>query len=197
MRHHLVTLAAIAAFAGLVAAVVIVAVSSASGTPGGTVLGGYSLRRGARLPHRPPPPPCLFQGRGGPSAISVSGECTGVLTGEFRCVRNEDGLSVSIRHPLAGGNVFYLTFLVPAFRRPGRYPESEAVIQISGPPDPPRWAVREAVAQEAITIVNADGSVELGTFAFEPEPATPATSAILVEGHATCAVADRRLMRVR
>ena len=189
-------LAAIAAFAALVAAIVIVAVSSASGTPGGTVLGGHALGGGARLEHRPPPA-CVFQDRGGPSAISMNGECTGELTGVFRCVKTEDGMAVSIRKSLTGGNVFYLTFLVPKFVRPGRYPESEAVIQVSGRADPPRWAVREAVAEEAITIVTDDGSVELGTFGFEPEPGTSATSAILVGGHAKCAATDWHALQAR
>jgi hypothetical protein len=196
VRRHLLTFAAIAASAGLVVAVVVVAVSSASGTPGGTALGGPSPRAVVRV-RQLPVPTCVFQGGRGPSAVSVSGECSGELKGEFRCVKSGDGMSVSIRRLLSEGNVFYLTFLVPDYRRPGRYPETEAVIQIIGPPNPPRWSVREAIAEEAISIVRADGSVELGTFAFEPEPGTPAMSAMLLQGHATCAVADRGLMRKR
>ena len=190
MRRHLLTLAAILAFAGLVVAVVVVAVSSASGTPGGE-LAAASGSTGPGV-HGVPPPACSLAGGDGPSSIPVSGVCHGRLTGEFRCVRNPEFFALSIRRPLAGPNVFYLTVLIPDYTGPGGYPESEAFLQIIGPAHPPRWTRRDA-----ITAVNPEGSVELGTFHFRPEPGTPATGEILLHGHAACAKADRGLVAVR
>jgi hypothetical protein len=191
VRRHLLTLAAILAFAGLVVAVVVVAVSSASGTPEGSVLAGPSPRGGAGVDHLPPPA-CSLRGAEGPSSIPVSGVCTGRLTGAFRCVRGEDFLALSISQPLSRGDVFHLTVLVPDFTGPGGYPESEAFLQIIGPADPPRWARRDA-----ITSVSPEGTVELGTFLFAPEPGTPATGKILLHGHAACARTDRGAVAVR
>jgi hypothetical protein len=190
VKRHLLTLAAIVAFAGLVAAVVVVAVSSASGTPGGSVLGAPSPRGGPQVRHLPPPA-CSFEIADGPSAIPVSGACRGRLTGEFRCVKSEELFSLSIRRPLGKGNVFYLTVLIPDYTGPGGYPESEAFISIIGPADPPRWTRRDA-----ITAVSPEGFVELGTFLFKPEPGTPASGKILLTGRAACAKPDRGLVAV-
>jgi hypothetical protein len=191
VKPHLLTLAAIAAFAGLVVAVVAVAVSSASGTPSGSVLAGPSPGGGAQV-RRLPPPACSLRSGDGPSAIPVSGACTGRLTAEFRCVKSGEFFALSIRRPLGRGHVFYLTVLVPDFTGPGGYPESEAFVQIIGPANPPRWTRRDA-----ITRVSPAGSVELGRFLFAPEPGTPATGKILLHGHAACARPDRGLVAAR
>jgi hypothetical protein len=189
MKPHLLTLAAIGAFAVLVVTVVVVGVSSASGTPGGG-LAASSPRAG--LPVRGlEPPACLLPSAGGPSSITATGVCKGKLQGEFRCVRSEDVLAVSIRRPLGGQNVLYLTILVPDYIAPGGYPESEGFMQIIGPADPPRWTTRDA-----ITRVDPDGSLEVGTFLFKPEPGTPATGKILLRGHAVCARPDRGVVTV-
>jgi hypothetical protein len=190
VKPHLLPLAALGALAALVVAVVAVAISSASGTPGGG-LAPPSKRAGTGVP-RLQPPACVLRGADGPSAIPVSGVCTGRLTGEFRCVKTGDFFALSIRRPLGGRNVFYLTVLIADYLAPGGYPESEGFAQIIGPADPPRWTRRDA-----ITRVSPDGSVDLGRFLLAPEPGTPATGKILLSGHAACASPDRGLVVAR
>jgi len=191
VKRHLLTLAAIVALAAVVVVIVVVAVSSASGTPGGGALGAPAVRSGPAV-RRLPSPTCSFGSADGPSAIEVSGECTGKLTGEFRCVRNEEFFGLSIRRPLGRRDAFYLTVLIPDYAGPGGYPESEGFVQIIGPAEPLRWTRRDA-----ITRVNGDGSVELGRFPFAPEPGTAATGKILLHGHAACAAVDRGLVAVK
>jgi hypothetical protein len=188
MRRSLLMLGALAALAGLAAAIVAVATSSASGTPGGSALGVPSRTGGHAVQHVPTPP-CSLGSVPGPSAVAVRGVCSGKLTGEFRCARTSESFALSISRPLNGGNVFYLTILVADFTGPGGYPESEGFAQVIGPAIPPRWTRRDA-----ITRVNADGTVELGVFRFAPEVGTPATGRFTLTGHAVCAEAERGLV---
>jgi hypothetical protein len=180
MSRHWISLAAVLAAAGLVIAIVAIGVSSASGTPAGSVLAAPLPVGGAA---RPPVPltACSFAASGGTSAIRVSGACSGRLTGAFACVKSGEFLALSLRRPLGARNVFYLTIVVPDFAGPGVYPESEAFAQIFGRANAPRWTDRKL-----LIVVDPAGSIELGRTVLAPEPGTPTAGRLTVVGQARC-----------
>ena len=191
MRPRPSTVAAAIAFAALVVAIVVVARSSASGTPGGARIAAATPRQGVGVAEGTLTDCALPRG-GGPSRIPLTGVCTGTLTAAFTCARSTEELALTIRRPLGGRNVFYLTILIPDFTGPGGYPESEAFVQVTGPPNALRWSRRDA-----ITRVDPDGTILLGRFVFAPEPGTPATGQIRLHGRAACASSDRAAVRKR
>jgi hypothetical protein len=180
MSRHLISLAAVLAAAGLVIAIVAIGVSSASGTPAGSVLAAPLPVGGAA---RPPVRliACSFTPAGGTSAIRVGGACSGKLTAAFACVRSGEFLALSLRRQLRAGDAFYLTIVVPDFVGPGVYPESEAFAQIFGIANAPRWTDRKL-----LVVVDPTGSIELGRTVLAPEPGTPTAGRLTVVGQARC-----------
>jgi hypothetical protein len=175
------TLAAALGVAVLVATITLLAVSSAGGTPEGAGL-APSPAVPARPRVAPSVPACVLPGGRGPSAVPVTGVCTGHLRGTFACLaRLHEELTLSIRRPIGHGRVFNLTIVIPEYIGPGGYPESEAFAQITGTAHVPRWTHRET-----LTRVDPAGFVELGRTVLTPEPGTPAAGRILVIGHAEC-----------
>jgi hypothetical protein len=180
MRRHLISLAAVLAAAGLVVAIVAIGVSSASGTPAGSVLAEpLPVGGAARSPVRVTA--CSFAPAGGTSAIRAGGACSGRLTGAFACVKSGEFLALSTRRPLGARNVFYLTIVVPDFVGPGVYPESEGFAQIFGPANAPRWTDRNL-----LVVVDPTGSIELGRTVLAPEPGTPTVGRLTLVGQARC-----------
>jgi hypothetical protein len=180
MSRHLISLAAVLAAAGLVIAIVAIGVSSASGTPAGSVLAAPTPVGGAT---RPPGSltACSFAAAGGTRAIRVGGACSGRVTGAFACVKSGEFLALSLRRPLGGRNAFYLTIVVPDFVGPGVYPESEAFAQISGRTNAPRWTDRKL-----LVVVDPAGAIELGRTVLAPEPGTPTAGRLTLVGQGRC-----------
>jgi hypothetical protein len=180
MRRHVISLAAMLAAAGLVVAIVAIGVSSASGTPEGSLLATPAPVDGAAPPSGPLPP-CSLAPAGGTSGIRVTGACSGRLTGAFACVKNGDVLALSLRRPLGARNVFFLTVVVPDYVGPGVYPESEGFAQIVGPAASPRWTDRTL-----LVVVEPTGAIELGRSFLAPEPGTSAARWLTLRGQARC-----------
>jgi hypothetical protein len=180
VKRYLLPLTTLLACAGAAAAIVAIAVSSASGTPGGSEL-ATPRPSGGSPPAHVAIPPCRLAASGGASDITVSGACTGRLTETFACARNGGLFALSVRRPLAGRNVFYLTIVIPDFVGPGGYPEAEAFGQIVGPPNTPRWTDRDVAVR-----LDPTGSAEVARTLLHAEPGTPATGRIILLGHAAC-----------
>ncbi len=180
MKRHVLSLAAVLACAALAGVIVAIAVSSASGTPGGSMLPTPRLGGGS-APPSVSVPACSVAGSRGASDIAVSGVCTGRLKDTFACVKGGGALALSVRRPLGGRAVFYLTVVISDYLGPGPYPEAEAFAQIVGPPSTLRWTDRDV-----LTRVDPSGAVELGRAALHAERGTPATGTIRLYGHAAC-----------
>jgi hypothetical protein len=180
MRRHLISLAAVLAAGGLVVAIVMIAVSSASGTPEGSVLAAPAPVDGGASPSVSVPA-CMLAPGGGPNTIRVSGACSGILTGASACVRSPELLAFSLRRSLGVRNAFYLTVVVADYVGPGVYPESEAFAQIVGPAVSPRWTDRKV-----LVVIEPAGAIELGRSFLAPEPGTPAAGWITLRGQTRC-----------
>jgi hypothetical protein len=187
MRRHALSLLALLSAAGLAVAIVAIAVSSASGTPEGSVLAAPPPARGA-VPSPESLPACsLARGRT-PARVRVDGACSVGFRGAFECVRSPDVLALTMRRAINPRAAFYVTLVVDDYAGPGVYPESKAFAQISGRPNVPRWSGRTA-----LVVVEPSGSVELGRTYLAPEPATPATGYLALRGQSRCSERDAAL----
>src|SRR5919201_6583108 len=101
MTRPLLVLTTGLACAGLAAVIVAIAVSSASGTPRGSLVASPRLTGGAPLAD-PPLPSCSMSGSRGASELAFRGVCTGRLQETFACLRRLDELALSVRRPLGG-----------------------------------------------------------------------------------------------
>jgi hypothetical protein len=173
---------AIISTAGLVALIAFTAVSSSDGAPRGSVLAAPAKVL-PTLIDAEALGDCTTTGGAGPSSIRMSGSCSGLLTASFGCVRAGDLQAISIRQRAGRGLVFYLTIVIPEFEGPGHYSQDVASAQVIGPANTPRWTTSGShIAIE----VTPDGVFELGQGVLLPEPGTPATGVITLEGRAVC-----------
>jgi hypothetical protein len=174
--------AAIPAGAGLVAVIAFTAVSSADGAPRGSVLASPA-KVAPTLIQQVLLGDCSTAGGAGPSSVRVNGPCGGLLTGRFACVRAGEFQAISIRRPVGRGRVFYLTIVISEFEGPGEYSQDVASAQVTGPVNSPRWT---SLGSRIAIHVTRDGVFELGQGVLLPEPGTPASGVIALEGRAVC-----------
>jgi len=180
MKPSAIGVAAVVATVVLAVSIAVTAVTSASGTPAGSVL--VSPPRVVRTSQVDVTiPDCTLARSGAVSDIELSGACDGHLTPAFACVEGEV-LALSANRPFGPhGQKFFLTLVVPEFEGPGSYSEVAAVAQITGLGNVSRWTNRELEVE-----VRDDGSVELSRTVLNPELGTPANGRITVAGRARC-----------
>jgi hypothetical protein len=117
------------------------------------------------------------------SAISLSGACTGELTGTFGCVAAVDDLYLTGRRQLDASHVLYLTINIESYRQhPGDYDGAQAVLQLTGPVTVERWSNYGVGVH-----VHADRSVTVPSTELGADPGTGSSGAVTVSGSIGCA----------
>ena len=182
MRIDRLSAAALIATVGLAGLVVFLAVSSADGAPSGVLLTQSPKVADPPLP-RVPFGGCRTAASGGDGSVAVTGTCSGELTGAFTCVNEGEDEALSIRRPTADGDAFYLTIVIPEFEGPGHYWQDEVTAQLVGPKSTPRWTNLDYGVQIDATH---PGAFVLGQGVLLPQPGTPASGVITVQGKAEC-----------
>lgn len=179
MKRHLLTLAAVLAFAALVVGTAVTAVTSASGAPVGDHV--VTPPRVAVVPqHAGAMGECTVSPSGTASALRLTGACNGTLTRPFSCVRGETlALSTDDRSSEAG--VFYLTLVIPEFEGAGDYFEVVALVQVTSSGSVARWVSRGLVARVAT-----DGAIGILPTVLLPQVGTPASGKIEIRGRIAC-----------
>jgi len=182
VRIDRLSAAAVIATVGLAGLVAFLANSSADGAPNGVLL--------TQSPKVADPPlagvdfgGCRTAGSSGTGSLVVSGTCAGKLDGAFTCVNEGEDEALSIRRPVANGDVFYLTIVIPEFEGPGNYWQDEVTAQLVGPRNTPRWTNLDYGIQIDATH---PGVYDLGQGVLLPQPGTPASGVITVRGRAVC-----------
>ncbi len=179
MRPQPITVAAAVAVTTLAGVIVATAITGASGAPARSVL----VNRLSAAPVAMSAPSCSLASGGTTSAVRVTGVCEGSITGAFTCVERAKLLALSIDRPFGRrGQAFHLTIIVSGSAGTGTKAGAAAVAQITGLGNVSRWSNRTLAVR-----VGPHGSVELERGVLEPEPGTPATGRLTLEGRATCA----------
>jgi hypothetical protein len=171
--------------AGLVAVVVVTAVSSSAGAPRGAILvrSAHGSDPANPSPDRLRLGACRTAGGLGGSSLRLEEQCGGRLTGNFTCVNEGEDQALSIRRPVADGAAFYLTIVIPEFEGPGDYSQDDVSAQLVGRGETLRWTnLNDGVEIDATR----PGRYELAQGALLPEPGTPTTGVITLSGSAVC-----------
>src|SRR4051812_34226663 len=106
-----------------------------------------------------------------------------MLRSRVTCVSSGELAALSAARPVGHGRTLYVTIMLFDYDGPGLYLDDVVSAQVVGPASVPRWTRR---GSRVDVRARPDGIYEVGNGVLLPEPGTPASGVITLEGRIVC-----------